>query len=69
MQWRASTEFGTSQPCSLSYSKCQGKVRIAATSLSNFFDDCYMIKETYFHNGRIGTEGFKDGFKNNSYAL
>ena len=53
----------------LSYSKCQGNVRIAATSLSNFFDDCYKPKEKYFHSGHIGTEGNKHGFKSNSYAL
>ena len=46
-----------------SYSKCQGKFRIAATSLSNFFDDCYMLKEKYFHSGRIGTGETKMALK------
>ena len=53
----------------LSYSKCQGNVRIAVISLSSFFDDCYQQKEKYFHSGHLGTEGYKQGFKSNSDAL
>ena len=53
----------------LSYSKCQGNVKIEATSIAKFFYDCCLPKKKYLHSGRIGTEGNKHGFKNNPDAL